>query len=125
MVNYDAVFDALAASHRRQLLVRLLSSSQYVPKPSGISREIAAADENLLREHLSSSRTIAEVDEYAVRMHHIHLPKLAEYGFITWDRDNDLVVEGPRFDEIRPHLRLVGEQRDERRTEDPVVTRRR
>jgi len=125
MVKYDEVFDALADNHRRQLLIKSLSSPHYVSKPSGIAREIAQADENLLQRHLSSSRTIAEVDEYAISMHHIHLPKLAEYGFIEWNRDDNLVVQGPRFDEIRPHLRLVAEQQDERRTKNLVVTPRR
>lgn len=125
MVNYDDVFDALAVSHRRQLLVQLLSSPQYVPKPSGISREVAEADENLLQRYLSSSRTIPGVDEYLVSMHHIHLPKLAAYGFIEWDQDEAPVVQGPRFDEVRPHLRLLAEDEDRRRTKTPVVTQRR
>lgn len=125
MVSYNDVFDALAAGHRRQLLVKLLSSPHYVSKPAGISREIAQADENLLQRHLSSSRTIAEADEYAISMHHVHLPKLAEYGFIEWHRDDNLVAQGPRFDEIRPHLRLVAEQQDERRRKGLVVTPRR
>lgn len=125
MVNHDNVFDALASSHRRQLLVELLSSPQDVPKPSGMSREIAEADENLLQRHLASSQTIAEADEDSISIHHIHLPKLAEYGFIEWDRDNDLVIQGPRFDEISPHLRLLAEQQDGRRPNDPVITHRR
>lgn len=125
MVTHDDVFEALAASHRRQLLVKLLSSPQHVPEPSGISREVAEADENLLRDHLASSRTIAEVDAYSVSMHHIHLPKLAECGFIEWDLDRNLVAQGPRFDEIRPHLRLLSEHEDGRRPNDPVVIQRR
>ncbi|WP_440763760.1 DUF7344 domain-containing protein [Natronorubrum sp. DTA7] len=124
MVNHDEVFDALADSHRRQILVKLLSSPRYIPKPSGISREIAEADENLLRRHLSSSRTIVEVDEYSVSMHHIHLPTLAENRFIEWDRGDNLVLQGPRFDELKPHLSLLAEQQDGRRTEGPVVTHR-
>ncbi|WP_449560118.1 DUF7344 domain-containing protein [Natronococcus roseus] len=122
MVNYDNLFDALAAGHRRQLLVELLSSPQYVSKPSGISQEIVEADKALLQRYLSSSRTIVDADEYSVSMHHTHLPKLAEYGFIEWDRDDNLVVQGPRFDEMSPHLRLVAEQQDEHRTKGPVLT---
>ena len=125
MVNYDNVFDALTVSHRRRLLTKLLSSPQYVLKPSGISREIVEADENLLQMYLSSSRTITEVDEYSVSMHHIHLPKLAEYEFIEWNQDDNLVVQGHRFDEVIPHLWLLAEQQDERRTKAPVVTQRR
>ncbi len=90
-----------------------------------MSREIAEADENLLQNHLASSQTIAEADEDSIGMHHIHLPKLEEYGFIEWDRDNDLVTQGPRFDEVRPSLRLVAEQQDGRRPKSPVVIDRR
>ncbi len=125
MVNHNDVFDALAASYRRQLLVKLLSSPQDIPKPSGISREIAEADENLLQRHLSSSQTIAEADKYSISMHHIHLPKLAEYGFIEWNQDDNLVTQGPCFDEIRPQLRLLAEHQDGRLAKDLVVTHRR
>ena len=121
MDNYDDIFDALAASYRRQLLVNLLSSPQHVSKPSGISREIAEADEKLLQRYLSSSRTIAEVDEHSVSMHHIQLPKLAEYGFIEWNQDDNLVAQGPRFDEMRPHLELLSEHQDGRRTKGSVL----
>ena len=74
--------------------------------------------------YLSSSRTITEVDEYSVSMHHVQLPTLAEYGFIEWNQDDNLVVQGHRFDEIVPYLRLLTEQQDERRTNAPVVTQR-
>lgn len=125
MGNHDDLFDALADGHRRQLLLELLSDSQYILQLSGISQEIAEADEALLRRHLSSSRTIAEADERSVSLHHIHLPKLAEYGFIEWDQDENSVARGPRFDEIRPYLELLDESRDESRTRGPVVTLRR
>ena len=125
MVDYDTIFDALAVSRRRQFLIELRSSPQYVPKPSGVSREIAEANENLLQRYLSDSGTTAEVDEYSVSMHHVHLPKLAEYGFIEWNQDDELAVQGPRFDEIRPYLELVAEQQERRRPKGPVITRRR
>jgi hypothetical protein len=44
---------------------------------------------------------------------HVHLPKLADYGFIEGDRANDEVIKGPAFDEIRPLLKLLDTHQDE------------
>lgn len=38
---------------------------------------------------------------------HVHLPKLADAGYIEWDRDAHTVVKGPRFDEIRPLMTAI------------------
>lgn len=40
---------------------------------------------------------------------HVHLPKLAEMGFIKWDQENNTISKGPRWDEIVPLLRLISD----------------
>ncbi|WP_255194661.1 DUF7344 domain-containing protein [Natronobeatus ordinarius] len=114
-IDDDELFDALADSRRRQLLVELLTHNpQHVPELSRKSQEIAKADEKLFQQHLSSSRTIPGVDEGLLRLHYIHLPKLADYGFIEWDRNTHVVTKGPRFDEMRPLLEpLIDQQKEE------------
>lgn len=42
-----------------------------------------------------------------IEMQHVHLPKLEDSGFIHWDRENHLVLQGPQFDEIKPLLTLL------------------
>jgi hypothetical protein len=42
-----------------------------------------------------------------------HLPLLEANGVIEWDRDEDVIVRGERFDEIRPILELIADQGDE------------
>ncbi|WP_254544885.1 transcriptional regulator [Halomarina pelagica] len=42
----------------------------------------------------------------------VHLPKLADYGFIEWDRNTHEVMKGPKFDEIRPLLELLEAHED-------------
>jgi predicted transcriptional regulator len=42
-----------------------------------------------------------------VQMTHVHLPKLADYGFIEWNRDTNEVSKGANFAEIRPLLELL------------------
>lgn len=48
-----------------------------------------------------------------VTMRHLHLPVLEERGFIRWNRENQWVARGPRFDELEPVLKLFREIRDE------------
>jgi DNA-binding transcriptional ArsR family regulator len=42
-----------------------------------------------------------------------HLPLLEENDLIEWDRQRNVVLRGERFDEIRPLLGLISENRDE------------
>lgn len=118
MITNDEVFDALADIQRRQLLVHLLHDDPLpVPRLSSVSREMIRAHETLLREYLSDSREISKASKADIRTHHVHLPKLAEYGYITWLRDAHMVTKGPDFDEVRPVLEVVDDDRDERAAE--------
>jgi len=45
-------------------------------------------------------------------MQHVHLPKLADHGFIDWDQDAQRVTKGPQFDEIEPLLTVLSENQD-------------
>lgn len=54
-----------------------------------------------------------EIDRSELKIHHKHLPKLADAGFIDWDRDADIITRGPRFDEIAPLVELMINHRDE------------
>lgn len=110
----DNAFDALADAHRRQLLVDLMDHNpQFVPQMTGVSKELADADEVLLANNLRRSREITDADTELLRLHHVHVPKLVEYGFVEWDEDNHDVIKGPRFDDIRPLLELLDDRRDE------------
>ncbi|ELZ14037.1 hypothetical protein C478_07839 [Natrinema thermotolerans DSM 11552] len=92
----DDAFDALANSHRRRLLLSLLTHNpQDVSTVDGRHWEIAETGDELTRKY------------------HVHLPKLADYGYIEWHREAGNVVKGPRFDEIRPLLELLDDNRDE------------
>lgn len=66
----------------------------------------------LLDEFLSDSQDITGTDKPAIRLYHIHLPKLAAAGFIEWDREANKVEKGPQFEEIRPLLELMEEHRE-------------
>jgi hypothetical protein len=80
---HDNTFDALANKRRRGLLLAMLNGE---PHPVG-----------------ESAPTDLE-QEVQVAMHHRHLPKLEDYGYIEWHEGADEVVRGPRFEEIQPLL---------------------
>lgn len=91
----DEIFEVLANQYRRWLLVELIDQNPMtVSTRAERNRERSpAADEPFQKQH-------------------VHLPKLAEYGFIGWNREQNTVVKGPRFDEIEPVLELLVENRD-------------
>ena len=92
----DEIFDALADRYRRRLLVELLDRN-----PTSVSSRSARHGER------SSS------GEATVRSRHVHLPKLEERGYISWNREQGIVMKGPRFDEIEPVLELLHGHRAE------------
>jgi hypothetical protein len=96
-VPFDTMLDALSDIERRTLLVALLEHN-----PQDDSPRVIGDGEN-------GRDTVGEL----VRMDHGHLPKLAEYGLIEWDRENDEVHRGRAFGEIRPLLELLDSHRDE------------
>jgi hypothetical protein len=41
------------------------------------------------------------------------LSTLEEHGFVTWDRDENIVKKGPRFDALTPLSDLMNDQSGE------------
>lgn len=104
------MFDALANIQRRVLLLDLLDHNpQAVAAMSEASREVTTMNPGLLREYLTGDHEISGAEKDSVRLHSVHLPKLAKYGFIDWHEEEKEVVKGDQFDEIRPLLELLGD----------------
>lgn len=126
MFENDEVFGALANYQRRQLLVNLLHNDfQVVPELSPEAHEVLEADKALLSEFLSTSQGDATVDKAHIRLYYVHLPQLAEYGFITWDRETRVITKGPSFDDVKPLLELVDDHLKEPAATGTIVPLRR
>lgn len=95
--SLDELFHLLSHSHRRRILTRLNASN---------SQE---KDEFELTELVDGD----EFDDEKFSLIHNHLPKLAEAGFINWDRERHTVTRGPRFYEIAPLIDLMVAHQDE------------
>jgi len=94
-VEFDRIADALAHSERRQVLVGLLDHNPLD------YREAIVGD------------AAAERDGATIRMIHMHLPKLEDMGFISWNSDSGTVVKGDQWNEIEPTLRLLSDNREQ------------
>lgn len=89
--DIDTIADALGHRARRRVLIQLLEQNPLDRKAA------AEADGERASE---------------VKMVHVHLPKLDETGYVSWDRDGDTVMKGPNWEVIEPFLQLLYENRD-------------
>jgi len=96
--SLDDALDALADRWRRALLLALLESNPQSTDPP--AWKIDGGDDE------------DELDPL-VKLRHVHLPKLEDYGFVEWDREADEIRKGPQFAEIRPLLELLDDHREE------------
>lgn len=85
----DSVLKALCHSARRQVLAALLET----PTLSTPSLEGTLED-----------------SDAPISLYHMHLPKLADGGYIEWNQDSGQVARGPQFDTIAPLLAALTDQ---------------
>lgn len=95
--DWTDTFDCLRAPERRALLLSLHERGSR-PLVVGDGMGGSTGDAALSVESLD-----AEFD--LVRLHHVHLPKLADAGYV--ERDDDRIVPGDSFEEIRPLLETL------------------
>lgn len=98
-VLWDTHLTALANPYRRQLLVALLKHNPQEDNAIDPLNAIASTD--------------TKPERIRTELVHNHLPKLADIGYIDWEKDRGKLSKGPSWDEISPLLRLVHEHRDE------------
>lgn len=87
----DEILDTLSHPIRRRLLFSLYEQGQ---------------DASELSLHRVSGLAFEEENTQAA-LSHVHLPKLAEKGYVRYDGDEHTITKGPEWDQIEPLLRLV------------------
>lgn len=90
--------DAISHPYRRRILTRLHDRN---PREESSFTTDSVADD------------IDDDDWLQLEIHHRHLPKLADLGFVDWDREENVVRRGPRFDEVAPLIELMVKHREE------------
>ncbi|WP_199722333.1 helix-turn-helix transcriptional regulator [Haloarcula sp. Atlit-120R] len=98
----NELFEILSHEYRRRIL---LAVAQQNPQD-----EDDITSEAVAEEHGDDGDALEHVK---TGLHHVHLPKLADAGFIDWDRDSGTITRGPRLEEIEPLLKLMHDHQDE------------
>ncbi|SEV89276.1 DUF7344 domain-containing protein [Natrinema salifodinae] len=93
--DLDTLYDLLSAARRRYVLYYFLKYDQATVDELG--QRIAA------REHEGSieGESAELVEAVTVSLIHKHVPRLADHGLVTYDRRNDEIGVGERFEAIR------------------------
>jgi len=91
--RWNRVFNALSVEPRRRLVASLLehSSEDAVALPNGATPVSSVG-----------------VEELEVSLAHVHLPMLAESGYVRWEADPFQASRGPRFEEVAAVLEVLG-----------------
>jgi predicted transcriptional regulator len=92
--SVDDCLDAMADARRRHLLAAL-ADGETVPVADLAERVAAEAS--------------ADPESAHVSLVNVHLPKLADFGIVAYDRDDGLVGPGVHFERVVPFLRAAGD----------------
>ena len=83
--KWDQLYEALSAQPRRMIIFSLMKESEEQRLP--------------LPDAAQSSIQPMESENFSIRLRHLHLPKLADAGYIRWESDPFCVQRGPHFEE--------------------------
>ena len=108
--KWDQMYEALSAQPRRMIIFSLLKApeARWLQLPEAANSSIHPMDS----------------ENSAIRLHHIHLPKLAKPGYIYWESDPFRVQRGPHFEEpafVVRKLTEPGHEYPERLRDECVV----
>jgi hypothetical protein len=102
-MTLDEQLSVLANRHRRRLLLTLAVESPHtIPTDPSDAADADDGDR-----------------ERAIVMHHAHLPRLVDQGFIEWNQETGGVAKGPQFDGIQPLLTALDENYNARSAGGP------
>ena len=91
----DALFGHLSHPIRRRVLLALFAASPDA---------VLSPDDFVA----GGSRS----ERIRIELHHNHLPRLAAADYLEWNRRDDTVSRGPRFETIVPTIELLTEYND-------------
>lgn len=87
-IDPDSLFDTLADTSRRRVLAALFDTRTR--SVNDLARTLADPDGQPGDRQPSESSTDA-VERYHLRLHHVHLPRLADAGLVSYDADQSVV----------------------------------
>lgn len=101
-LSAEVLFDVLSSSYRRYVLSYLADATS--PTEIGdLAYHVAAWDAD------SSITEIPDddADEAEILLYHVHLPKLAAAGLVTYDTESGTVFPGESMDSVTDRISIV------------------
>lgn len=105
-LGLDGVFDALRHPRRRYLLSALADESEL--SLTSLATDIVAWEDDVPREDV---RTEAR-ERCRIALHHVHLPKLAEFGIVDYEPGDEPTVRAADTDSVTAVLDGVDAELD-------------
>lgn len=98
--SLDTVF-ALLRDRRRRYLVSSLSGRESPASLTELATAVAASEDDAERDEVATER----IEAVAAALHHNHLPKLADAGFIAYDAETKTVTP-TRVGDLSPFVEV-------------------
>ena len=98
----DSILDMCRHQHRR-IVLALLETEQRSLTLNDLTQAV-------LKYNHQASPTAASEDvltEIRLSLHHLHLPKLASDGPITYDPDRQVVEPTEQFEQVQPTVSMI------------------
>ena len=89
MIDPDSLFDALADTDRRRVLAALLDAQTQTV--DDLARTLAGID-GQPADRCSAELSTNAIDRHHLRLYHVHLPRLADAGLVSYDSDQNVVA---------------------------------
>ena len=91
----DRAYGVLSDSRRRSLLAAM-RDSEFPVSMATLATRIAALEADASESEVSN----ATVQDVYLSLYHVHLPKLADVGAVSVDRENNGVSPGENFETV-------------------------
>ncbi|WP_227380584.1 DUF7344 domain-containing protein [Haladaptatus halobius] len=89
----DEVYKALANEQRRHLILHLIEQDTAVPL-SRLAMELVSQSNDVPLTEVTHS----EQEQMRLNLEHEHLPRLADYGLLSWSHGEDMIEPLPSLD---------------------------
>lgn len=99
---FDSILDLCRHQHRR-IVLTVLTAEQRSLTFNDLTQTV------LKYNHQTPITEVSEdvLAEVRSSLYHVHLPKLAEEGLITYDQERKLVEPTERFEQIQPTVSTI------------------
>ena len=98
----DSMLDVCQHQHRR-IVLALLAAEQRSLTLNDLMKTVFEYN------HQASPTTVSAdvLTEIRLSLHHVHLPKLASEGLVTFDPDRQLVEPTEQFEQVQPTVSTI------------------